>query len=155
MFTFGKVPSPKASINEATSKATKIHSTEECTRHITCDEIMKLTQRSDRSDLPIKLSKLSKLHPSCCDHRKPQKLTRTVCDALVSSIPYFAILVCPWPRHQRASPTRICGGTFHSNTSKRTNLAQQFSSPWFLSSTDSIKKYIHYNAVVITAITGT
>lgn len=43
MFTFvGKVPSPKASINEATSKATKIHSTEECTRHITCDEIMKL-----------------------------------------------------------------------------------------------------------------
>lgn len=42
MFTFGTVPSPKASINEATSKATKIHSTEECTRHITCDAAMKL-----------------------------------------------------------------------------------------------------------------
>ena len=28
-------PSPNASINEATSKATKIHSTKECTRHIT------------------------------------------------------------------------------------------------------------------------
>ena len=28
-------PSPNASINEATSKATKIHSTKECTQHIT------------------------------------------------------------------------------------------------------------------------
>ncbi len=84
MFTRCKVPSPKASINEATSKATKIHSTEECTRHITCKET-----ETQRSDLPIRFAKQPKLHPSCCDHRKPQANAHSYnLEMLTSSLPF-------------------------------------------------------------------
>lgn len=105
----------------------------------------KLKQFQTRSMLAaLTLDKYSFLLARCCNHRKPQlrrRQPRQVSTPLNLEDPYpglhspthsllllhLTVSSSSAPSGQRASPTRICGGTFQSNTSNKPSLARVLS----------------------------